>query len=145
MTVAAASNAVIAKLKSVTAVTDLVSQRIYPGDAPEGVDKPYIVVRRPPGDNRTQQLAKRDSFRKTPLSIYCAGDPKVANSNQNVAEVVVNALNPTSAVTGSVTWGGVSVDHCDVMDSYDVSENPQEADEVGFPCDCVPIVLYHIC
>ena len=145
MGVAAASNAVIAKLKSTAAVTALVSNRIYPGDAGQGVEEPYIVVRRPQGDTRNQQINKRDSFRKTPLAIYCAGDRKVVNSAANVADAVIAALDPTTAVTSSQTWGTVSVDHCDVTDAYDVSENPVEADEIGFPCEVILVDLYHIC
>lgn len=146
-------SAVIAKLLATAAVTDLVGQRVYPRIAPptalerddgETTFNPYIVVRRPAGNNITHRLARRDSFRKTPLTVYCMACDHLTACR--VADVVMDALDPTASdQTGSQTWGAYSVDHCEVMDHYDASTDPQLADEIGFPIEAIDINLFHTC
>ena len=144
MTVAAAETAVAAKLKATAAITALVSQRVYARIAPEGETKPYIVIVHPQGETRNRTANRRDIFRKTPLTLRCVADTYLEAAT--VANTVIDTLDSSStAVTGSQTWGGVSVDHCAVMDNYDASDQPQLGDEIGFPVEAVELNLFHIC
>ena len=152
MTTAAPYTAVIAKLKATSGVTDLVGQHIYPRRGPESVRTrndsntfaPYIVVRKPQGDNRTQLVNRRDTFRKPPLSIYCFAPTHIAASA--VADAVVAAIDDgTTARTGSQTWGAYTVDHCNVTDTYDASTDPSLGDEVDFYCEAIDIQLFFNC
>ena len=139
---AVAETALIAKLKATSSVTTLVGQRVFPRIAPEGADKPYIVVQRPPGEKRKQQTNKRSKFVQTPMSLACVGS--TYESSRAVSDAVVDAVNPTSAWTGSATWGTLAVDHCSVVETYDRSGNPQLADEIGFPVEFVEVDLFYV-
>lgn len=153
MTCEAPSSAVIAKLLATSAVTTLVGQRVYPRRAPQSVLErhagqttfdSYIVVRRPSGNASDHRIARRDSFRKTSMTVYCMADDHIKACR--VADAVMNALDPaTTDQTGSQTWGTYSVDHCRVTDSYDASTDPNMADEIGVPIEAIDLELFHSC
>jgi hypothetical protein len=144
MTAAAAELAISSKLKATAAVTAYVSQRVYTRIAKEGETKPYIVITHPAGERREHTANSRSKFRKTPLSIRCVATTYLEAAQ--IADAVVDAIDSAStAVTGSQTWGGVSVDHCVVLDNYDASDQPQLGDEIGFPVEAVELDLFHIC
>jgi len=139
---AVAETAMIAKLKATSAVTTLVGQRVFQRIAPEGAEKPFIVVTRPPGEKRTQLTNKRSNFHKTPMSLACVGN--TYESSRQVSDAVVAVVNPTSAWTGSATWGTLAVDHCEVIETYDRSGNPRLADEIGAPVEFIELDLFYV-
>ena len=134
--------AVIAKLKATSAVTALVSTRIYPRIAPQDASMPYIVVTRPSGETRPQRANKPTTFCVTPMSVFCVAETYQAS--RDVSTQAVLSLQPNTANTGSATWGAVAVDHCTVLGTHDGSGNPQLADEIGFPVEIVEIDLFHL-
>ena len=146
-------DAVISILQATASVTELVGKRIYPRLAPQSaltrsdggsLFESYIVVRRPAGEERTRKLSSRDTFRKTPMTVYCMADEHLKACR--VADVVMQTLDSTStSQTGSQSWGSYLIDHCEVIDCYDASMDPSLADEIGFPIEAIEINLYYNC
>lgn len=142
-----ASSAVVWKLKSVNAITAIVSTRIYPGAAPEGATLPYIIVDRPPGQvslGRTSQ--GQGGIEKTPVTVFCFADRDTGGLKQagQIVELVRSNLCPASGVTASVQWNGTWIDHCVGNGQYQHLEKPQEGDEVGWRAMAIDIDVYHL-
>lgn len=142
-----AASAVVWKLKSVNAITDIVSTRIYPGKAPEGARLPYICIDRPPGQESIGRTAQgQGSIEKTPITVYCFSDKDTGGLNQagQIVALVRSNLCPATGVTGSVQWNGTWIDHCTGKGQYAHIENPQEGDEVGWRAMAIDIDVFHL-
>ena len=137
---AVAESAVIAKLKTVSGVTDLVASRIFPQIAPQDMAKPYLVVMRPEGQENIQTSGGSYPVSFTPIIIACVGATYL--ESRSLSQPVITALNPTSK-TASETWGGIEVAACQVDDTFDRSTFPMLADEIGFPVEFVAFQLNH--
>lgn len=142
-----AVSAVVWKLKSVNAITAIVSTRIYPGRAPQGAALPYIIVDNPPGQQNIGQTGQGSgNLRKTPLMVMCFSDKDTGGLKQagEISALVEVALAPVSGVTGSVQWNGTWIDHTTLGESYQHIEDPQEGDEVGWRSMAVPVTVFHM-
>lgn len=139
---AIAENALIWKLKSVNTITAITSTRIYPRMAPESSTKtPYIVIDRPPGQEITQTISGPSTLTKTPMVIYCIGVSY--KESRDLARVVQTAISATG-VTGSVQWNSTWVDHLIVSQTYEASEPPKLADEIGYPIEAIDVMMWHM-
>jgi len=137
---------VVWKLKSVNAIKAIVSDRIYARRAPQAAARPYVVIDNPPGQEQQGRTSRgQGAFRKTPVVVYCVGsDTGGVNESFTVAKLVDKALSPQDGVTGTVTWSGLSVDHCVTRDVYDASTDPTEDDEIGYPIAAVAVDVFHL-
>ena len=79
-----------AYLISVTALTDLVEDRIYPGKAPEKAVKPYIVHYNTGTETSQHQLGVENSVNESRVVDVVAADSVTAD---NVSEQVKEALD----------------------------------------------------
>lgn len=135
-----AESAVIARLKAVTGVTDLVEQRIYPRLAEQTAEKPYLVVMRPEGQENPGTYRGLTGVSRTPIVVCCVGSTYI--ESRSLSQPVIEALVPAST-TGSATWGGTEVGSCSLDETFDRSSLPQLADEIGFPVEFVTFELEH--
>lgn len=132
--------AVIAKLLSVSGVTNLVSTRIYPRLAPQTEAKPYLIVLRPEGQQNPMTSTGLTGVSFTPIVIACVG--ATYDESRSLSGPVVAALCPSSWI-GSQTWGSTQVGSCQLNDTFDQSTLPQLADEIGAPVEFVAFDLEH--
>ncbi len=137
---AVAETAVIERLKDVSGVTDLVGERIYPRIAPQGADKPYLIVMRPEGQTNQRVSGGLLGVSFTPIVVACVGVSYI--ESRSLSGPVVTALDPPSQV-GSMTWGTTEVAACQLDDTFDSSTMPQLADEIGFPVEFVAFNMNH--
>lgn len=131
------------KLKSVNAINNAATGGIYPRIAPEKKAPPYIIVDRPPGQERPQLASGPAQLIKTPMTIYCVGSQLGGYlESRAIARLIPPQINP-SGVTGSVQWNGTWIDHCTCSQTYEASAPPNVADEIGYPIEAIDIVLFH--
>ena len=135
-----AESAVIARLKSVTGVTALVGQRIYPRLAEPTAEKPYLVILRPEGQENQGTYKGLTGVSRTPIIVCCVGSTYI--ESRSLSQPVIEATVPASA-TGSATWGGTEIGSCTLDETFDRSTLPQLADEIGFPVEFVTLELEH--
>lgn len=159
MTTAAPYTAVGDKLKATSGVTSLLGTwkseaSVFARRAPEGIRQTsttagglfnsYIVMKKIQGDDGSHLLGRRDTFRISPMGIYCFAATHTLAST--LADAVLDAIDSDSTTqTGSQTWGTFSVDRCEVTDRYDASTDPSLGDEIDFYCEAIEIKLYHNC
>lgn len=123
--------ALIAKLKTVSAVTSLTSTRIYPRIAPEGTGREgFIVVRRMPSGTNRHRLNGHCPLVNSMVMVACCGATYL--DSRNIAEAVQEA-----GLFDGGTWGGVDVICMEIQDDYDESEIGQMADEIGRPIEAL--------
>jgi hypothetical protein len=135
-----AESAVIARLKAVSGVSDLVAARVFPHIAPQATDKPYLIVMRPEGQINEGTAKGLTGVSRTPIIVACVGESYI--ESRSLAAPVVAALVPASP-TGSATWNGTEIGSCQLEDSFDRSTFPQLADEIGCPVEFVTFDLEH--
>ena len=132
--------AIQAKLLATTAVTNLIDDRVFPHMAPQGCEKPYLIVMRPEGQVNTQLASGLYGVSFTPIIVACVGN--TYHESRTLSPPVIAALNP-SGWTGSQTWGGVEVAACQLDDTFDRSSLPMLADEIGAPVEFVAFNMNH--
>lgn len=135
-----AENAVIAKLRDTSGVTDIAGERIEPLHNAQNTTTPRIVVLRPPGQQQTQLNTGLGGVEFTPIIVACVG----ANyrESRSLSQPVINALCPSNW-TGSQTWNSTEIGSCQLDDTFDRSSLPQLADEIGAPVEFVVFMLEH--
>ena len=63
--------AIYTRLAAVTAVTDLVSTRIYPDQSPQKPTAPFIVFEIDDDDDAAHAMGSDASIRRADLRLYC--------------------------------------------------------------------------
>jgi len=132
--------AAYAKLQTVTAVTDLVSTRIYPNHAPQAATMPYIVYNRI-SQQRIRHMTATAALRETRIQYDCiADDPMEA---RNVADALIAALDHTSGTWDSGGANQASISHAYVDNNFADFDQPQDKSDVGTYRAVVDVVIWH--
>jgi len=115
------ATAIYARLTATTAVTALVSDRIYPVKAPQGCDMPYITFRliSQVPENTKDTSNQFDRYR---VQIDCIGDD--FDDVETLAYVVRNALDRSRG-----TWAGVTVNTMIYDNTNDLATDFQDDSE----------------
>jgi hypothetical protein len=93
----------VALLKATAAITALVGQRIYPGQAPQGAALPTILYHEIARPTEYTQ----DGFTHGVAVIQFDIDGRTATECRNIAEQLFNRLSGLSVVQGSTQFEGV--------------------------------------
>jgi hypothetical protein len=135
-----AEAAIIWQLKQSTPVTAIVGNRIYPRLAPQGEEKPYLIVMRPPGQQTGHTNNAQIAVARTPIIVACVGD--TYEQSRSPSDAISAALDPNDW-TGSKFWNNTEVASCMQGETFDHSGMPQLADEIGFPVEFITFEIEH--
>jgi len=98
------STAIIAKLDSVSAVTDLIGTKVYPQQAPAGVDYPIVTFSQvTDGSKETRPLVGAVKLFRTlqQFDIY--------SRDRAQADAIANAVRGALDAVTNETWGGLTI------------------------------------
>jgi hypothetical protein len=127
---------VIDKLLAATAVTAVVSTRIYPRIADQTAAKPFLVVQLGEGQQTWHHSGARSGQATTNISVACvAGTYKAARALGYLVEL---ALDKQTGL-----FGAEVVRHCLHQGTFDRSANPQDDDEIGITAVGVDFSICH--
>lgn len=132
--------AAYAKLQTVTAVTDLVSTRIYPNHAPQAATMPYIVYNRI-SQQRIRHMTATTQLRETRIQYDCiAADPLSA---RNVADALIAALDHDSGTWDSGGSNQASIAHAFIDNNISDFDQPTSGEDEGNYRVIVDVVIWH--
>lgn len=115
------------KLKATAGVSALVAARVYVTRAPEDTTFPFIVVSKQPGEmHNALTSGGRTTIETASVTVNCWGS--TYESARNVASQVGHAIDGQAG-----TWGTEEVMYCGCESHQDISQQPTQDDEIGYP------------
>lgn len=115
------------KLKATSAVTAISSTRIFTARAPEDTSFPFIVITKQPGEmHNALTTSGRTGIEIGSVLVNCWG--ATYESARKLATQVGHAIDGQAG-----TWGTEEVMFCGCESQQDISQQPTQDDEIGYP------------
>jgi hypothetical protein len=115
------------KLKATTAVTNLCSTRVFTARAPEDTTFPFIVITKQPGEmHNVLTSAGRTGIEMASVLVNCWG-----STYESARKLATQVAYTIDGQTG--TWGTEEVMFCGCESQQDISQQPTQDDEIGYP------------
>lgn len=120
-------------------IEGMIVDRIFPQQAPQNADFPYVVYHRISNPS-LRHLGGRAGVSHPRIQIDCYA--RLYSEAKALRDAIISLIDPDESRVSRRLWGTVPVQSSIVEDSYDDHQIPAHGDEVGYHCLSMDAIIW---
>lgn len=120
-------------------ITGLITDRIFPQQAPQNATFPYVVYHRI-SNIVLRHLGGRAGVSHSRIQLDCYA--RKYSEAKVLRDAIISLIDPDESRTSRRLWGTVPVQSSIVEDSYDDDQIPAHGDEIGYHCLSMDAIIW---